>query len=308
MYINKEQILTFLNRNHIRYTINGKMVDNYVVASMFNPIQNGFYFFNHTDIPAGIKKSLILTNNEELLSDQNTILLIDKDPQRIFYQIIENYFKDKSNGIIKKTAIIHPEAQIGKNVQIDDYCIIGKCKIGDHTIIKSHCSIENNSIIGDSCIIENQSIIGARGMAWVWDEKQEHKIVLPQIGGVIIEDNVILGANTIVVRGSLNENTSIGKNTIIAPGCRIGHGTKIGNFVHFANNIATGGNTVIGDYSFIGSSATFRPKVKLHPNTIVAAGAVVVKNTSRPGRTLMGVPASEFETKQQPSGMPKPKK
>jgi UDP-3-O-[3-hydroxymyristoyl] glucosamine N-acyltransferase len=308
MQISSKQILDFLNINNIHHYIYGKIGKEYTIASMFNPITNGFYFFNHKNIPDNINKSLILTNNKELISETNTILLINDNPQIIFYKIIDYYFKEKSNGIIQKTSIIHPEAKIGKNVQIDNYCIIGKCKIGDNSIIKSHCTIENNTTIGNNCIIENQSIIGARGMAWVWDEQQENKIILPQIGGVTIGNNTILGANTIVVRGSLNEDTHIGSNTIIAPGCRIGHGTKIGNYVHFANNIATGGNTVIGDYSFIGSSATFRPKVNIHPNTIVAAGAVVVKNTTQPAQTLMGVPASEFATKKQPAGMPKPKK
>lgn len=133
------------------------------------------------------------------------------------------------------------------------------------------------------------------------------KILQPQLGGVDIYENCFIGAGTIIVRGSLNENTRIGRNSLLAPGGRIGHGTQIGDFVHFANNVVTGGNTIIGDYSFVGSAAVFRPKIVIHPKTIVGAGSVVVKNTTKEGKTLLGIPAKEINTKVNPSGMPKPK-
>jgi UDP-3-O-[3-hydroxymyristoyl] glucosamine N-acyltransferase len=68
-----------------------------------------------------------------------------------------------------------------------------------------------------------------------------------------------------------------------------------------------GGNARVGDYSFVGSGAVFRPRVRVHEATIVAAGAVVVKDTSGPGLTLVGVPAVEQPTKATPSGMPRPR-
>src|SRR5690606_2863598 len=165
-----------------------------------------------------------------------------------------------------------------------------------------------NVVIGAHTIIGSMSVIGSQGVAWVWNQDQSARIVQPQLGGVQIGNNCFVGANTIVVRGSLNEATRIGENTLMAPGGRIGHGTQIGNFVHFANNVITGGNTHIGDFCFVGSGAVFRPKVKIHPKTIVGAGSVVVKNSSGEGWTITGVPGKEIPTKAHPEGMPSPKK
>jgi len=304
------EILNYFNKNNIKFDIIGETKDKYQIASIFDPIKNGFYYFVGNDIPINVIDSLILINKHSSINDKNCYIKIDFEPQEVYYKLLNFLYSEKTSGIIQKTAIIHPEVKIGKNVQIGHYSIINKCIIEDNVIIKNNCIIENNSIIGESSVIENHSNIGARGMAWVWETNNKHtnKIILPQLGGVHIGKNCILGSGSIVVRGSLNENTTIGNNTILAPGCRIGHGTTIGKFVHLANNVVTGGNVRIGDFSFIGSSVSFRPKVKIHNNTIIGTGSVVIKNTPEPNTTLIGIPAKKIISKGNPSGMPKPKK
>ena len=303
--INIKEFLSFLNDNNISFKVEDSYDESYQVASFFEPIEKGFYFFIGENIPSSIKSSFIITNNlVKQKSNDNVFIVIDENPQMVYYNFLSYCFPEFSTGIIHDSAIINPNAKIGKNVQIDCFCVIGNCIIGDNTIIKSHSIIHDNTKLGENTIIESHSIIGARGLAWVWDKKKENKIIEPQLGGVEIGNYCILASNTIVVRGSLNENTKIGNYTLFAPGCRIGHGTKIGNFVHFANNVVTGGNTIIGSYSFIGSSVTFRPKVKIHKYTVVGAGAVVVKNTSKEKLTLIGMPAKENLTKDKQSGIP----
>jgi len=267
------------------------------------------YFFLGDEVPSSISNSALILRmgNSVTLKNENIGIYINQDPQLIFYQLLSSLYGTHSNGEISNSVIIHPEAKIGDNVQIDNFSIIGKAVISDNVIIRSHCYVHDNSFIGKNVTIENHSINGAQGVAWIWNDQETEKIVQPQLGGVEIKENSFLGANTIVVRGSLNENSVIGKNTLLAPGCRIGHGTQIGDFVHFANNVITGGNTNIGNNCFVGSAAVFRPKVKIHENTIIGAGAVVVKNTTEKGKTLVGVPAEEKETKAHPNGMPKPK-
>ncbi|MFT7155748.1 MAG: UDP-3-O-[3-hydroxymyristoyl] glucosamine N-acyltransferase [Parvicella sp.] len=304
-----KEIISFLKKESIHYECNEELLNKYTIASLFMPIENGFYFFVGEEVPDTVSKSAILLNrsNSNNLKNGNIgIYLIDSDPQQVFYRLLSSVYKTQSNGIISDTAIIHPEAKIGKNVQIDDFVVVDRAVIEDNVIIRSHSFIHNNSIVRKNVTIENHSVIGAQGVAWIWDEQGTEKIIQPQLGGVDIGTNCFLGAGTILVRGSLNENSKIGKNTLLAPGCRIGHGTQIGEYVHFANNIITGGNTIIGNYCFVGSGAVFRSKVKIHANTIVGAGAVVVKNTTENGKTLIGIPAVEKETKEHPSGMPKP--
>lgn len=309
--IDSKKLLEFLEKSNVDFKIKGenRLEKEYPIASFFNIVEGGFYFFKGEELPKTIINSLILVTHqfEHKGCTDNLFLVVNKDPQLTYYQILNFFYKTPSTGVIHPSAIIDSEAIIGENVQIDPFCIVGKTRIGKNTIIKSHSYIHDNTIIGDNVIIEPQSVIGAQGVAWIWNENQTEKVIQPQLGGVKIGDNCFLGANTIVVRGSVNEYSEIGASSLLAPGCRIGHGTKIGSFVHFANNVITGGNTQIGDYCFVGSSAVFRPKVILHGNTVVGAGAVVVKNTSKPGTTLMGIPATENLTKANPSGMPKPK-
>jgi len=303
-------ILSWLNLNKIAYKFinHNNIIGDFIAASLYEPIKGGFYFFKGASLPVNIKDSLILVTESFDCSDsENAYLTLSKDPQMVYYKILSEFFESPSNGQISATAVIHPNAKVGKNVQIDNFCIIGNCEIGENTIIASHSVLYDNTIVGKGVTIESHSIIGTTGVAWAWNEDQTEKIVQPQLGGVRIGHHCFLGAQTIVVRGSLNENTIIGKNCLLAPGSRIGHGTRIGNYVHFANSIITGGNSVIGDYCFVGSAAVFRPKVKVHRNTIIGAGALIIKNTTKAGQTLMGVPAVETKTKENPSGMPRPK-
>jgi UDP-3-O-[3-hydroxymyristoyl] glucosamine N-acyltransferase len=308
--INLFAIQEYLEQNGFEYKIENTGKTSYTLASLFNPVQNGFYFFVGDEIPSNISNSLFLVStdfNWEINNQGNAFIRIKADPQRVYYQIISHYFSAKSTGQISNLSIIDEDAVIGKNVQIDPFCIIGKVIIKDNVVIKSHSYLHDNTEVEEATTIDSHSVIGAKGLAWIWNEDQSEKIIQPQLGGVKIGRNVFLAANTIIVRGSINEYTEIGKSTLLAPGCRIGHGTKIGNYVHFANNVITGGNTHVGDYSFVGSAAVFRPKVKVHPHTIVGAGALVIKNTTSEGKTLMGVPAVESISKDNPSGMPKPK-
>ncbi|WP_108170069.1 DapH/DapD/GlmU-related protein [Christiangramia gaetbulicola] len=304
MELSFEEIIDYLKINKIKYSFSGTKHTSYKICSLFEPESNGFYFFVGDNWTYNLERSLIITSVNLDIRSENGFLHVEENPQLIYYQLLNSMFQEKSNGHISKSAIIHKKANLGKNVQIDPFVVIGKSRIGDNTIIKSHCIINDNSSIGKNVIIEPNCTIGATGTAWVWKNNNE-KIRQPQLGGVFIEDNCFIGANSVIVRGSLNEDTRVGINTVIAPGARIGHGTKIGQNVHFANNVVTGGNTKIADFCFIGSSVTFRPKVKIHQFTVVAAGAVIVKNTKRSKQLLIGLPAEEREFNGNLKGIPK---
>ena len=309
MEITYNDIISFLERKTISYSLKGNKFDSYKVSSIFYPEKNSFYFYkNSIPLPDTISQSLILTDNLKLqINEGNGILYIKEDPQEIFYELLNFYFKEKSTGKICSSAIIDKAAIIGENVQIDSFVKIGKCIIGENCIIKSNVVINDETVVKSNSVIEPNCTIGATGMAWILNNRGD-RIKLPQLGGVEIAENCIIGANSVIVRGSLNEKTQLGSNTVIAPGARIGHGCQIGKNVHFANNVVLGGNTLIGDSCFLGSSAVSRPKIKLHSYTVVGAGAVVVKNTSKENLTLMGVPAKEYDNKNNLSGVPQIKK
>jgi UDP-3-O-[3-hydroxymyristoyl] glucosamine N-acyltransferase len=129
------------------------------------------------------------------------------------------------------------------------------------------------------------------------------------LGGVIIEEDCVLGSDISIVRGSLTENTVIGKGTVMAHGTKIGHGCKVGSYVHFANNVSLAGNCIISDRVFLGSACVVSSNVFLPTGCILGAGSVLNKSIEEEFVTLIGVPArvikkNNFESK--PNGAPKP--
>jgi UDP-3-O-[3-hydroxymyristoyl] glucosamine N-acyltransferase len=308
MKISFQEIIKFLALKKISYKLIGNLKENYKICSIFYPEPNGFYFLEEDSLSLQIKNSIILTTLEIKTDQSNSLIIIEESPQNIYYKLLDYYYREKPTGIISETAKIHKKAILGKNVQIDTFVVLGKCKIDDNSIIKSHTVINDNVFIGKNTIIEPGCIIGATGMAWIWDEVGE-RIRQPQLGGVLIEDNCTVGAQSVLVRGSFNENTNIGESTVIAPGARIGHGTQIGKKVHLANNVILAGNTNIGERSFLGSGCIISSNIKLPKNTIVGAGALVNKNFKEEDLTLIGVPAKVLLTKnheQKSKGVPTP--
>jgi len=308
MKISFQEIIRFLDLNKVSYKLIGNPKENYKICSMFYPEPNGFYFLEGDSFSLHIKDSIILTTLEIKTDQSNALIIIEEGSQNTYYKLLDYYYREESTGIISESVKIHKEAILGKNVQIDVFVVLGKCKIDDNSIIKSHTVINDNVFIGKNTIIEPGCIIGATGMAWIWDEKGE-RIRQPQLGGVLIEDNCFIGAQSVLVRGSLNENTIIGESTVIAPSARIGHGTQIGKKVHLANNVVLAGNANIGERSFLGSGCIISSNIKLPKNTIVGAGALVNKNFKEEDLTLIGVPAKVLWTKnyeQQSKGVPKP--
>lgn len=285
-----ETILDILNKNKIGYTYcqNARIFEYEKFASIKNIIKNGIYYYEGLNSfeKLEIQESLIISKKE--LDKKNNYLIIDS-PQYVHYFLSNILFKNKKMGI-SNTAIINNNAKIGKDVYIGEYSIINNCIIGDNVEIGHHVVIEDNVIIGNNTIIDSNTVIGASGLAWVWDNNGS-RIMQPQLGGVIIEENCIICTDITIVRGSLTENTIIKKGTVIAHGTKIGHGSFVGENVHMANNVSLAGNSNIGNSSFLGSACVISSNVKIGKHTIVGAGAVVNKSYTDEFITLAGVPA-----------------
>ncbi len=281
---------------------------NFRLSSIKSIIKNGLYFLtkDYMEEASQIHESVILTDSDETPQNNNTYIIVD-NPQLIHYKLSSTLEEKRKTGI-HPTAIIDPDANIDSTAYIGPFCIIGKSVIERDVILQSHVIVANQVTIKTGTVIEGNSYIGARGMAWIWDE-QGNRIMQPQVGGVIIEENCLLGTDITIVRGSLSENTIIGAETVIAHGSKIGHGSQVGKHVHFANNVSLAGNSVIGNRTFLGSASVVSSNVIIPAGCIVGAGAVVNKSFDEENITLAGVPAKiitkhNFENK--PTGAPKP--
>lgn len=224
------------------------------------------------------KASVIICDNSFELQKypmDKCLILVD-NPRLIFLRIVEKLFLEKVTFGIHPTAYIHPEANVHKNTFIGAFTYIGKCIIGEGSIIYGNCYLYDNITIGQNVIIHAGTVIGADGFGYQKNELGELE-KFPHIGGVIIEDNVEIGANTCVDRGTLG-NTHIKK------------GAKIDNLVHIAHNVIVGensavialslvgGSTEIGNNAWIAPCVTIRDGIKIGQNATLGMGAVVTKS------------------------------
>lgn len=304
-----ETIIDFLNQNAIEFNVvEGKNSSNYEFsfASIKNVIKNGIYYFE--DVEAiknfNIENSVLIC---KYIHETANSLIIVANPQLVHYKLC-SLAAEPVIYVIAPSTKISSKAKIASNVSIGENCVIGECIIEEGVVLKHNVVIEDNVTIKKNSFIDSNSVIGAGGLAWIWDENGE-RVIQPQLGGVIIEENCSLATDITVVKGSLSENTLIGKGTVIAHGTKIGHGAQIMSEVHMANNVSIAGNAVVGNRCFLGSACVISSNVKIAANCIIGAGAVVNKSNLEEFCTLAGVPAKiikkdNFNSK--PNGAPKP--
>lgn len=203
-----------------------------------------------------IDKKTVLTKNKNFIISEN--------PSQTFQQILEIFISDHSSSFknISKSADIHQSCKIGKNVTISPFAVIDKnVEIGDNTFIYPNCyigygvkigkncilhanvTIREGSILKNNIILQPGVVIGSCGFGFTLEKDGTYK-KLKQIGIVEIEDDVEIGANTVIDRARINK-------TIIRKG------TKIDNLVQIGHNVEIGKNNIIVAQSgFSGSSKT----------------------------------------------------
>jgi UDP-3-O-[3-hydroxymyristoyl] glucosamine N-acyltransferase len=212
-----------------------------------------------------------------------------KDPHRAFVKILQFYDSLKSEKIgISKHAFIAKTAKIGRNVYIGEGVFVGenakigddakiysqtyigdKVSIGESTVLYAGVKIYENCQIGDFCILHAGCVIGADGFGFMPDEKGVYEKI-PQLGNVVIENNVEIGANSCIDRATLEStiirkgvkidnltqiahNCDIGENTVMAACCGIAGSVRIGKNCIFAGQVGVKDHVTIGDFVIAGA-------------------------------------------------------
>lgn len=228
----------------------------------------------------------------EVLQKQKKILLVVKHPKRALAQIGNHFFVDKKAPGIHPTAIIDPEAEIGESVCVGAYCVIGKAIVGDNCVIDSHVQIYDDVTIGNHCYIKSGAVLGGAGFGFEKDE-EGNKFRFPQLGSLVIGNNVEIGSNTCIDRGALSD-TIIGDFTKINNLCHIAHNNRIGCNVTITGCVNISGSNVIEDEVWLAPNSSVRGFVRLGKGCIVGMGAVVTKDIPS-GETWVGNPANKLK-------------
>lgn len=183
---------------------------------------------------------------------------------------------------------IEDGVEIGNNVIIESNSVIKKnCRIGSVCRIYPNVTLYESVILGVNVIIHSGAVIGSDGFGYVKDKGKIYKF--PQTGKVIIEDNVEIGANTTIDRGSMSD-TFIGAGTKIDNLCQIAHNVKLGKNCLVAGHSGISGSTVIGDDVTIAGKVGIADNLTIGSNVIMAGGSSVIGDI-KDGEVVWGFPA-----------------
>jgi len=253
------------------------------------------------------KASAILISKTQQSPDINHIKV--DDPYLSFLEVLRLFYpiKDPDYNGMHPAAVVANTAEIGKNVQIGPNVYIGEnAKVGDNSIIYPNCVLLDNAQIGMNCrfyprvsiregcrvgnnvIIHDGTVIGSDGFGFAPDGEKYKKI--PQMGIVVIEDDVEIGANTTIDRATIGE-------TIIKKGCKIDNLVQIAHNVEIDINTVVAAQTGVSGSTKVGKHVTIAGQVgtvghiEIGDNAILAAKSGISKNVPA-GEVWFGYPAT----------------
>jgi UDP-3-O-[3-hydroxymyristoyl] glucosamine N-acyltransferase len=207
---------------------------------------------------------------------------------------------------VHPTAVVAPDVRLGAAVAIGAYCVVeagaslgertvlmpgcyvgARAAIGDDGYIYPHVSVREECVIGRRCIIHGGVVIGGDGFGYAFDAGRYHKV--PQVGNVVIGDDVEIGANTTIDRATTG-STRVGDGTKIDNLVQIGHNVVIGRHCIIVAQTGIAGSTELEDFVTLGGQSGIIGHIRLGQGATVGAQSGVSKSV-RPGATVTGYPA-----------------
>jgi len=248
---------------------------------------------------------------EKLTAKTRKPILISPQPRLAFARAAEFLREPAAKGrgihssaivaasVIGSNVDIGPRAVIGEQVHIGDGTTIGaSCVIADGVTIGAHCRIDAhvtiyaNTTLGDRVIVQAGTVLGSDGFGYVRDQQTGRYQQFPQIGRLVIEDDVDIGANSTIDRGALDE-TRIRRGTKIDNLVHVGHNVQIGQDVVIAAQTGLSGSAVVEDGVVIGGQVGIADHVRIEQGAILGAqsGIPTGKVIRGKGVVFWGTPA-----------------
>ena len=299
-------ILKILGKKNIKKNIKINNISNLINAS-----KNDISFFNnikYLDILKKTKAKYIISSVKYLnLIKNHCEPIIVSNVLKSVYSVTALFYPKSLDDVIDFTANTPNQKNfkkvkfgnnvlIGKNVKIGNNSIIGhNTIIESNVILGKNCSIGNNvliknSILGDNVRVLDGAVIGKKGFGFFPEKNKNTRY--PHIGMVIIHDNVEIGCNNTIDRGSLS-NTIIGKNTFLDNQVHIAHNVNIGSNSIITGQVGFAGSSTIGNNVSIGGQAGISGHLKIGNNVQIGGGSGVVKNIPDNSK-VMGYPAKDI--------------
>lgn len=244
-------------------------------------------FFNGMS-SEGDCKFLLITDAPECSGSFGTYITSSRPELDLGY-VLREFFATSPANTIHPSAVVSEEAKIGRNVQIGAHSVIGPdVEIGDNTRILNNVVLNGPMTIGKFCVIKDGAVIGSEGWGFSFDD-EGIPFHSPQLGSILIEDNVWVGSNSTIER-SMADDTVIAENAKIDDLVHVGGGCRIGPLTMLTAGVVISQNVVVGEAVHISPQAVVRENLCLADRTIVGQGAVVLKDLDFPG-IYVGNPA-----------------
>ncbi len=252
-------------------------------------------------------KSLVVIVPRQMSCPGKTVIRVD-NPSYAFTQVVKFLLKDapdyKPQGL-HPTAIISDQARLGKNVGLGPYVVVEPgAVIGDNTFIYAGCyvghgvtigadcllypnvSVRERVVIGSRVIVHNGTVIGSDGYGYVTVDGKHVKI--PQVGTVVIEDDVEIGANVTIDRARFDK-TVIGEGTKIDNLVQIAHNVVIGKHCLIVSQVGISGSSKLGNYVILAGQAGVAGHLEIGDGAVVAAKSGISKSI-KAGEQIFGYP------------------
>jgi UDP-3-O-[3-hydroxymyristoyl] glucosamine N-acyltransferase len=263
-------------------------------------------------LPSGEQSSAAALIVSPLAKTSVKPIIVTEDPRLAFSKVLEFFAPER-----RTQPGVHPTAVVGKNVTMGEGVSVGahafvgdnailerdvaihplayvgyEATVGENTEIHPHVYIGDRVSLGSNCIVHAGAVIGSDGFGYLQTATGHRKI--PQIGTVIIGDDVEIGANTTVDRATVSA-TVIGSGTKLDDAVHIAHNCIIGRNCLFAGQVALAGSTEIGDNVVMGGQVGVNDHVKICSNTMIGAQAAVMGDIQKPG-VYSGYPARDHRS------------
>jgi UDP-3-O-[3-hydroxymyristoyl] glucosamine N-acyltransferase len=278
------------------------------LAFLANPKYEDFLYSTHASI-------VIVNESLELKQPLTTTLIRVPDAYSAFATLLDKYQQIRTQQLtgIQQPVYIHATAKTGENVFIGAFAYLGEnvivgngtkifpnvylgnnVQVGDHTIIHAGVKIYNDCIIGKNVVIHAGTVIGSDGFGYAPQKDGSLKKV-PQIGNVVVEDFVEIGANTTIDRATIG-------STLIKAGAKldnliqIAHNVEVGNNTVIAAQTGVSGSTKIGNNVMIGGQAGLAGHIQIADGTKINGKSGVSKSIKIANSSVTGTPAIDYAT------------
>jgi UDP-3-O-[3-hydroxymyristoyl] glucosamine N-acyltransferase len=229
------------------------------------------------------------------------------DPRRALARILPALHPEPAPAPgVHPTAVVGEGAQIAASASVGAYAVLGEgvrvgerariaaqvvvgagCTIGADSVLHPHATLYGGVTVGERCIVHSGARLGSDGFGFVPEGGGLKKV--PQVGGCVVGDDVEIGANTTIDRGSIGD-TVIGRGTKIDNLVQIGHNCRIGRSVIIVSQVGISGSTKVGDGAVLGGQAGIQGHIEIGAGAKVGGQAGVIASVPA-GVTVSGYPA-----------------